>query len=132
MDKTNIEEDTYSKLCVKCKKTYIGKGKGPGVCDNCQLEEDIKIVNKYEILELGISSDLSNENEITLERYNKAIENILAQLKRLKEENKGTLSYQMLYDFLITSVDDTQEPIWTEAHIKELLDNFIIKWKEKE
>lgn len=53
------------------------------------IEEDIKIVNKYEILELGISSDLSNENEITLERYNKAIENILADRERLKEENRA-------------------------------------------
>lgn len=51
------------------------------------IEEDIKIIKKYEILELGISSELSDENEITLERYNKAIENILADRERAIEEN---------------------------------------------
>lgn len=48
------------------------------------IEEDVKIIKKYEILELGISSELSDENEITLERYNKAIENILTDRERYK------------------------------------------------
>lgn len=52
------------------------------------IEEDIKIIKKYEILELGISSELSDENEITLERYNKAIENILADREINKAKSK--------------------------------------------
>lgn len=61
----------------------------------------------------------------------KALENILADRERLEKENEESIPFRVLYDFLITSVDEKQKPIWTEEHINELVDNFIIKWKEK-
>ena len=89
------------------------------------IEEDIKTLEDYR-KELGLSAD---GNKI---KAGFAIENILADRERLEKENRETIPYHVLYDFLITSVDETQKPIWTEEHIEELLDNFIIKWKEKE
>lgn len=59
------------------------------------------------------------------------VENILADRERLEKENEQSVSYQTLCDYLINSADETKKPIWTEAHIEELLNNFIIKWKEE-
>ena len=46
------------------------------------------------------------------------------------EKLKGNVDYQVLCDFLINSVCDEEEPIWTEKHIEELLDNFEVRWKD--
>lgn len=81
------------------------------------IEEDIKILKKYEILELGISSELSDESEITLERYNKAIENILADRERVLEENRALREdyqtenqyYKGEYDALVEKMKDEIE-----------------------
>lgn len=90
------------------------------------IEEDIKIL-KYFIKEFEL--DIENSTDKT--DITKPIENILADRERLLEENEESISYQTLCDYLINSVNETQEPIWTEAHIEELLNNFIIKWKEE-
>lgn len=44
--------------------------------------------------------------------------------------SKEELDERTLIDFFVNSVDETQEPIWTELHIKELLYNFIVFPKE--
>lgn len=85
------------------------------------IEEDKNILKKLYKFWLGIDN-----------RKAQAIENILADRERLEKENKQSVSYQTLCDYLINSVDETQEPIWTKAHIEELLNNFIIKWKDKD
>lgn len=36
------------------------------------------------------------------------------------------LDESTLIDFFISAVDETEEPIWTEAHISELLYNFDV------
>lgn len=129
-NKTNIEEDIYNKLCIKCNKMFIGKGKSPSMCDKCKTEEAIKILNKFKTIKILYGNTFAMLVE-DLEKLQQAIENILADRERLLEENKQSISYQTLCDYLINSVNETQEPIWTEAHIEELLNNFIIKWKEE-
>lgn len=90
------------------------------------IEEDIEIL-KYFIKEFEL--DIENSTDKT--DITKPIENILADRERLEKENQESIPYYILYDFLITSVDETQKPIWTEEHINELLNNFIIKWKKE-
>ena len=47
------------------------------------------------------------------------------EIKKLKEN----INYQTLCDFLISSTSDEEEPVWTEKHIEELLENFEVRWK---
>ena len=59
-------------------------------------------------------------------------ETVLSELeKKDKEikELKENIDYQVLYDFLISSVSNEEPPIWTEKHIEELLENFEMRWK---
>lgn len=46
------------------------------------------------------------------------------------EHLKENIDYKTLCDFLMSSVSDEEEPIWTEKHIEELLDNFEVRWKD--
>ena len=43
--------------------------------------------------------------------------------------NNVSIPYQTLCDYLISSVAEDEEPIWTEKHIEEMLDNFVVRWK---
>lgn len=92
------------------------------------IKEDIDFIEKM-IKEYKTFGNLASEEFEDTDKIYQAIENILADREKLIEENKETLSYQILCDYLISSVDN-KEPVWTEKHIKELLANFNIKWKE--
>lgn len=35
-----MEENIYSKLCVKCGNMFIGKGKGPDICQDCKDDKE--------------------------------------------------------------------------------------------
>lgn len=91
--------------------------------DKTNIEEDIK---RYNELKRGRAIVASIEPDF----FFNFVDNILADRERVLEENKQSVSYQTLCDYLINSVNTEQEPIWTEAYIEELLNNFIIKWKE--
>lgn len=56
--------------------------------------------------------------------------NILKEKDKEIEKLQENVDYQVLCDFLINSVSDDEEPIWTEKHIEELLENFEMKWKD--
>lgn len=91
------------------------------------IEEDKryihKVLNKMKIDDedkfMSAVSNVIFENNKKIKQYE---DMILAM-------NQKSIPYHTLYDFLITSVDETQEPIWTEEHIKEMLDNFVVRWK---
>lgn len=55
--------------------------------------------------------------------------NILKEKDKEIEKLQENVDYQVLCDFLINSVSD-EEPIWTEKHIEELLENFEMRWKD--
>ena len=67
----------------------------------------------------------------------KAVSNVIVEDNRKIKKyediilaiNQKSIPEQTLIDFLISSVDDEQKPIWTEKHIEELLDNFVVRWK---
>ena len=87
------------------------------------LIDDIRR-NKIKVCEL-----ISEEG-----KYNLAddIETVLSMLKEKDKEIehlKENINYQTLCDFLINSVSGEEEPIWTEKHIEELLENFEVRWK---
>lgn len=43
-----MEENIYSKICVKCGKEFISKGKAPaGICEDCNKEEKLKYATTY-------------------------------------------------------------------------------------
>ena len=68
-----------------------------------------------------------------LKELSQAIDTVLSMLKRKDKEIehlKENIDYKTLCDFLISSVSDEEEPIWTEKHIEELLDNFEVRWKD--
>lgn len=56
--------------------------------------------------------------------------NVLKEKDKEIEKLKEYIDYQILCDFLINSVSDEEEPIWTEKHIEELLENFEMRWKD--
>ena len=67
------------------------------------------------------------------ERTGQAIETALSLIKEQDkkiEHLKENIDYKTLCDFLMSSVSDEEEPIWTEKHIEELLDNFEVRWKD--
>ena len=67
------------------------------------------------------------------ERTGQAIDTVLSLIKEQQEEIehlKENIDYKTLCDFLMSSVSDEEEPIWTEKHIEELLDNFEVRWKD--
>lgn len=83
----------------------------------------------------------NQKNIEDIEHYKKevkAIETVLNIITKLQKENeekdkqikelKQNIDYQVLCDFLISSVSN-EEPIWTEKHIEELLENFEMRWK---
>lgn len=68
---------------------------------------------------------LKNVLEIVENQEQKIIEQ-QEEIEHLKEN----IDYKTLCDFLMSSVSDEEEPIWTEKHIEELLDNFEVRWKD--
>lgn len=71
------------------------------------------------------------------DKFMSAVSNVIYEQNRkikqyetlILDMNQKSIPYHTLYDFLITSVDETQNLIWTEEHIEELLDNFVVRWK---
>lgn len=51
-----MEENIYNKLCIKCNQIFIGKGKGPDICPECDKHYCIhcgkEIDIKYTIKEM--------------------------------------------------------------------------------
>lgn len=94
---------------------------------NKKLEENKKYINK-------VLNDMKIDNE---EKFMNAVANVFFEQNKKNKEyeeiilamNGKSISYQVLCDFLISSVDETKKPIWTEDHIEELLDNFVVRWK---
>ncbi len=91
------------------------------------IEEDKryihKVLNKMKIDDedkfMSAVSNVMFENNKKIKQYE---DMILAM-------NQKSIPYHTLHDFLIASVDETQKPIWTEEHIEEMLDNFVVRWK---
>ncbi len=128
-NKTNIEED------IETLKEEIARINKIKTCDAAGTYVPINILENI----LADRERLERENEEIRIKNNAIKQESEAYAERmidlyneleLKKENQS-VSYQTLYDYLISSVDETQKPVWTEEHIEELLDNFIIKWKEK-
>lgn len=75
--------------------------------------------------ECGLSN---NDFKHEIEAMQTAL-NILKEKDKEIEKLQKNVDYQVLCDFLINSVSD-EEPIWTEKHIEELLENFEMRWKD--
>ena len=78
--------------------------------------------------------DFPNPTSIELKDTDvEAIDTVLSLIKEQDkkiEHLKENIDYKTLCDFLMSSVSDEEEPIWTEKHIEELLDNFEVRWKD--
>lgn len=91
------------------------------------IEEDKRYIH-------NILNNMKIDNE---DKFMSAVSNVFfEQNKKIKQYetmilamNQKSISHNTLVDFLINSVDETQEPIWTEKHIEEMLDNFVVRWK---
>ncbi len=79
--------------------------------------------------ELNNSIYKSNKSKEDLEMLNAGWQIELEKKDKEIKELKENIDYQVLCDFLISSVCDEEEPIWTEKHIEELLDNFEVRWR---
>lgn len=92
-----------------------------------KLEEDRKYINK-------VLNEIKIDNE---DKFMSAVANVIYEdnrkIKQYEElilaMNQKSIPHNTLVDFLINSVDETKKPTWTEAHIKEMLDNFVVRWK---
>lgn len=84
-----------------------------------------------------IINTLNNMKIEDKDEFMKAVSNVIVEDNRKIKKyediilamNQKSISRQTLVDFLISSVDDEQKPIWTEEHIEEMLDNFVVRWK---
>lgn len=94
--------------------------------------------NKTEIEDKKYICKVLNQMKIdNEEKFLSAVSNVyFEQNKKLKQYetrilamNQRSIPYQTLYDYLIASVDENQDPVWTERHIEEMLDNFVVRWK---
>lgn len=99
------------------------------------IEKCKKIIqqNKEIVKQARLSKDI-NAIELTANCDDEsiAIETVLNMLKEKDKEIeylKENVDYQTLCDFLISSVVADEEPVWTEEHIEELLENFEVRWK---
>ena len=99
-------------------------------------EQREAIDNLSEIVKLS-KEELQKENgNITAILDYKDLKSLDTVLSLIKEQDKKiehlkeNIDYKTLCDFLMSSVSDEEEPIWTEKHIEELLDNFEVRWKD--
>lgn len=105
MSMTNEQREAIDRL-----SSLLKKGKY-GVAGKTLLYEDYYMLkNVLEIVE--------NQEQKIIEQQE--------EIEHLKEN----IDYKTLCDFLMSSVSDEEEPIWTEKHIEELLDNFEVRWKD--
>lgn len=96
-----------------------------------KADEKIKEQRKY-IHKVLNNMKIDNEDE-----FMSAVANVLLEdnrkIKQYEEiilaMNQKSIPRGRLIDFLINSVDERKEPIWTEKHIDEMLDNFVVRWK---
>lgn len=72
-----------------------------------------------------IAKELGLEEDGTIDEIYAKIKEKDKEIEHLKEN----INYQTLCDFLISSVSADEEPMWTEKHIEELLENFEVRWK---
>lgn len=99
-------------------------------------EQEIKILEKLNFLIIDLKTTKKVNEIITEEGKFNLVKDIEIVLNMLKEKDKEIgklkedIDYQFLCDFLINSVSDEEEPIWTEKHIEELLENFEMRWKD--
>ncbi|MCI8700039.1 MAG: hypothetical protein HFJ47_01695 [Clostridia bacterium] len=92
-----------------------------------KIDEDRRYIHKT-------LNDMKIDDE---DKFLSAVSNVIfEQNKKLKQYetqilamNQKSIPHHTLYDFLIASVDENQKPIWTEEHIEEMLDNFVVRWK---
>ena len=93
------------------------------------IKTRIKICNEN----ADICDDNDFDEEATyLREESYMLETVLSMLKEKDKEIehlKENINYQTLCDFLISSVSADEEPMWTEKHIEELLENFEVRWK---
>ena len=87
-------------------------------------EEAIKILSDSNIL-FNIQRDTALSIRVAIETVLNMLKEKDKEIKKLKEN----INYQTLCDFLISSTSDEEEPVWTEKHIEELLENFEVRWK---
>lgn len=94
------------------------------------LSEEKKAINlikqyREEIKDKDIKSIFILDTAINLiTKLQKENEKKDKEIKKLKQN----IDYQVLCNFLISSVSN-EEPVWTEKHIEELLENFEMRWK---
>ena len=69
--------------------------------------------------------NILKQNSAEIQQKNTELAEKNAEIEKLKEN----INYQTLCDFLISSVSADEEPVWTEKHIEELLENFEVRWK---
>lgn len=102
------------------------------MCKYCEMEilsnEAKRNIRKNQRVTIKIV-----RNKKTIPKMSNAIDTVLSLIKEQDkkiEHLKENIDYKTLCDFLMSSVSDEEEPIWTEKHIEELLDNFEVRWKD--
>lgn len=119
---------------------YIFKKSYPMSTDHELDQENIKLkkaikkiiqINKYKNVKL---KKIEKENE-KLKKENFDLKEQIIFLSctygLMKDNKDDSVSFDTLYDWYINSINDTVEPIWTKKHIEELLNDFILYWKEE-
>lgn len=97
------------------------------MANKTKIEEDKKYI--HEVL-----NNMKIDNE---DKFISVVSNVFFEQNKkinqyeeiILEMNQKSISRNTLVDFLINSVDDIQKRIWTEKHIDDMLDNFVVRWK---
>ena len=97
-------------------KTNIWQGK--------KQEESIKYLEF-----MNGTLDFNKLGYVYAKASNETVLNMLKEKDKEIEHLKENINYQTLCDFLISSVSADEEPMWTEKHIEELLENFEVRWE---
>ena len=97
-----------------------------------EQKEAIEKLNRLKNIKLGPENRMGMiiEDFKSLQYGLELILNMLKEKDKEIELLKENINYQTLCDFLISSTSDEVEPLWTEKHIEELLENFEVRWKD--
>ena len=95
-------------------------------------EKAIELAEEFTKMDFSNPMGWTGYYDTELNELSQAVQTVLNMLKEKDkkiEKLQENVDYQVLCDFLISSVSD-EEIIWTEKHVEELLENFELRWKD--
>ena len=112
---------------VECRSVCDEMSEYKQPCDVCPINEAFKKLAHYEDLEEVLRTTLTEEAANAIlsspHDFKEWIERGQFYVRKIEEQ---AVDFGYLSDWYISSVDEYDEPVWTEKHIRELIGDFIL------